>query len=433
MRAAKTTKVGASWLSNQQWFGPDDTTGQTILFKAACDSGAQHCEKCLDLSGGVKANGTAIDVWDCIGNENQQWVWDEQSGTIRYYQDQDWCIDIPGGNTDNGQTLWLWQCNGKQQQMWQGGGSYQWISNLNDKQCLDLSGGDSTNGKPVELWTCAPSTTTYDPASAHTFVLYAYIAYCSAAQINSWGCKYCSAGDPHFSNAKTITNTQTSTQGYVGLSGYSGDIIVSFRGTQGADLTNWITNLKFAKTTAYPRCFGCEVHLGFYEAWTSVSSEIISAVRSLLGSSTNMRSTMRSGLRQPAVMQARAIFVTGHSLGAALAVLCAAELAAEGLPVKGVYTFGEPRVGNNAFHKFYNSGEHISWRVTHHRDPVPHLPPENLGFEHIATEVFYNADSSSYELCDGSGEDKSCSDQYDFDTYLSDHLDYLGVSCEGGC
>ena len=49
--------------------------------------------------------------------------------------------------------------------------------------------------------------------------------------------------------------------------------------------------------------------------------------------------------------------------------------------MKGVYTFGEPRVGNKAFHAYYNSGEHLSWRVTHHRDPVPHLPTEDMGFE----------------------------------------------------
>ena len=54
------------------------------------------------------------------------------------------------------------------------------------------------------------------------------------------------------------------------------------------------------------------------------------------------------------------IFITGHSLGAALAVLCAAEIGAQdrslGLNVTGVYTYGEPRVGNAAFQRFYNKG-----------------------------------------------------------------------------
>ena len=39
------------------------------------------------------------------------------------------------------------------------------------------------------------------------------------------------------------------------------------------------------------------------------------------------------------------IFVTGHSLGAALAIHCAAELGASshslGLPIEGVYTYGQ--------------------------------------------------------------------------------------------
>jgi len=76
------------------------------------------------------------------------------------------------------------------------------------------------------------------------------------------------------------------------------------------------------------------------------------------------------------------VFVTGHSLGAAVAVHCAAELGASshslGYPIDGVYTYGQPRVGNQAFADFYMVGTQVSWRVTHHRDPVPHLPPMSL-------------------------------------------------------
>jgi hypothetical protein len=64
---------------------------------------------------------------------------------------------------------------------------------------------------------------------------------------------------------------------------------------------------------------------------------------------------------------------------------------------------------------------------------VPHLPQEVLGFEHIATEVFFDEPSSHYTVCSGSGEDPKCSDQFDFDTYISDHLDYMAIQCCSGC
>lgn len=63
-------------------------------------------------------------------------------------------------------------------------------------------------------------------------------------------------------------------------------------------------------------------------------------------------------------------------------------------------TFGEPRVGNAAFAGIHdNLVQHFergrlfqvpnSIRVTHHRDVVPHIPPQSLSsYKHHATEVF---------------------------------------------
>lgn len=46
----------------------------------------------------------------------------------------------------------------------------------------------------------------------------------------------------------------------------------------------------------------------------------------------------------------KTIWITGHSLGGALAELCAAQaLFVSNIPVQGVYTFGQPRVGSKDF------------------------------------------------------------------------------------
>jgi len=67
-----------------------------------------------------------------------------------------------------------------------------------------------------------------------------------------------------------------------------------------------------------------------------------------------------------------------------------------------------------------------AWRLTHHKDPVPHLPFESWGFHQNPIEVFYNQKQTSYKLCNLSGEDSSCSDQYLLDSDVFDHLNYVG-------
>jgi hypothetical protein len=65
--------------------------------------------------------------------------------------------------------------------------------------------------------------------------------------------------------------------------------------------------------------------------------------------------------------QPRPLFITGHSLGAALALMSAARMTPEVL-----YTFGSPRVGNPTFTASVSGFPHF--RVVHHHDIVTLLP-----------------------------------------------------------
>jgi triacylglycerol lipase len=74
------------------------------------------------------------------------------------------------------------------------------------------------------------------------------------------------------------------------------------------------------------------------------------------------------------------LFFTGHSLGAALALLAATRHAP-----RAVYTFGAPRVGDEGFvHLLQHVPVH---RVVHGDDIVSAVPPSTLGFRHAGTEV----------------------------------------------
>lgn len=138
------------------------------------------------------------------------------------------------------------------------------------------------------------------------------------------------------------------------------------------------------------------------------------------------------------------VSITGHSSGAACATLLAVDIARGAVAgvdtVQGVVTFGSPRVGNAAFVAAHGDLRDAGKlpdapRVTHWKDIIPHMPPESLGYLHLSTEVFYDEPSASYTVCDGTGEDESCSNRcFPFCTSKADHLAYLNVTMGiGGC
>ena len=73
---------------------------------------------------------------------------------------------------------------------------------------------------------------------------------------------------------------------------------------------------------------------------------------------------------------------TGHSLGGALATLCALDVQYN-FPDKQVscYTFGSPKVGNSYFKDSFNKRVPQTYRFVNSADTVPALPPG--GFEHV--------------------------------------------------
>jgi predicted lipase len=84
--------------------------------------------------------------------------------------------------------------------------------------------------------------------------------------------------------------------------------------------------------------------------------------------------------------------VTGHSLGGALAVFAAVDIKAN-IKTAGkvtLYTYGQPRVGNEVFSDFIFSLLDKSYvRVTHYDDTVAHVPPRISGFKHAGNELWF--------------------------------------------
>ena len=69
------------------------------------------------------------------------------------------------------------------------------------------------------------------------------------------------------------------------------------------------------------------------------------------------------------------IYVGGHSMGGALANIIAVELKLNHFNIKGIYTYGSPRIGGEAWISYFNQSfpqRHFQWRNLH--DPVPSVP-----------------------------------------------------------
>jgi hypothetical protein len=106
--------------------------------------------RCLDVPGSSRTNGTQVTIYDCNGGANQQWT-ATASGELRVYGDK--CLDAYGQGTAPGTVVDIWDCNG--------GANQQWTRNSNGTVtgrqsglCLDVNQARTANGTPVVLWTC---------------------------------------------------------------------------------------------------------------------------------------------------------------------------------------------------------------------------------------------------------------------------------------
>jgi triacylglycerol lipase len=89
----------------------------------------------------------------------------------------------------------------------------------------------------------------------------------------------------------------------------------------------------------------------------------------------------------------QSLWCTGHSLGGALAVLAAAHLLAEGHRVNGLYTFGQPRVGDETFAtECVNRLAKQYFRFVNNNDTVTRVAPRVLGYAHTGEVRYIDTD-----------------------------------------
>ncbi|EEE61315.1 hypothetical protein OsJ_15419 [Oryza sativa Japonica Group] len=166
-------------------------------------------------------------------------------------------------------------------------------------------------------------------------------------------------------------------------------LVVAFRGTEQSKWKDLLTDLMLVPAGLNPERLGgdfkqeIQVHSGFLSAYDSVRNRIIALVKYAVGYQDE-----EDGENIPKWH----VYVTGHSLGGALATLLALELSSSLMAKSGVifvtmYNFGSPRVGNRRFAEVYNAKVKDSWRVVNHRDIIPTVP-RLMGYCHVEAPVY---------------------------------------------
>lgn len=191
---------------------------------------------------------------------------------------------------------------------------------------------------------------------------------------------------------------KATTQAFV-MDDSHGTIVVSFRGTESFDADAWSSDFDISW---YELPGLGKIHGGFMKA--------LGLQRSLgwpKDQPEDRKETAYYGIRKLLKQrlekddQARFI-VTGHSLGGALAALFPAILALHEESwlldrLEGVYTYGQPRVGDDRFGEFMKAvmEKHSFdfFRFVYSFDIVPRLPYDNktMMFRHFGTCVYYNS------------------------------------------
>jgi Lipase (class 3) len=167
--------------------------------------------------------------------------------------------------------------------------------------------------------------------------------------------------------------------------------ILCYRGTEPATLGNWLGDAEVGSDSSTMLLEGdapaFRVHAGFHRnvraTWWPLIQQLTLAVRG--------RSLVHPDERVESPLEA--LYVTGHSLGGAMAVLFALKLAgasdhaAVAAKLRGVYTFGQPMAVGAALPA---AADDIGRKLFRHitgRDLTPALPPAGWGaFTHFGKE-----------------------------------------------
>ncbi|KAJ4981270.1 hypothetical protein NE237_032107 [Protea cynaroides] len=181
------------------------------------------------------------------------------------------------------------------------------------------------------------------------------------------------------------------------------DIVISWRGT--SEPLEWIDDLNFKLVSASsilgPTSGEAKVHQGWFSMYTSNDPRSpfnkASARDQVLDEVTRLIKQFKN--------EEISITITGHSLGASLAILNAADIVANGLNktrgtdneacLVSAFVFGCPRVGDANFREFFSRLDNLqALRIRNAPDIIPTFPV--IGYTDVGEELVIDTRKSNF-------------------------------------
>ena len=144
-------------------------------------------------------------------------------------------------------------------------------------------------------------------------------------------------------------------------------LVIICRGTN--SFTEWVQDIEYGLSPSALLGFKGKdyykdpmIHTGFLKTYLDIRPELLEAVREFAGSRS----------------EPIEVFINGHSSGAAVTAIMAADIEANVKNVKSVlaYLYGSPRIGNTALKNYIDNRPHLSiHRIVNTSDIIPQFPP----------------------------------------------------------
>ncbi len=195
-------------------------------------------------------------------------------------------------------------------------------------------------------------------------------------------------------------------------------IILCFRGTEANKFGDVLTDLFAWQTTESDG--KAKLHDGF---WTGLDGVWDELKKSLEADPLN-----ENGFRNTKQPELQKVWITGHSLGGALATLAAYRLVRREVlkpeQIGGVFTFGQPRVGDGQFAREYKDVKYKDvkhedaylndhhFRFVNNNDVVTTVPPKSLWIFSVLLQPLLSWSSGSAKGDKKGGEDLDRSFEY---------------------